>query len=51
MGYEDPSKTEGSEEYVLGEFRRIRDSIKDDFRTLYLNTIRAEINGKANKGN
>jgi arsenate reductase len=45
MGYEDPSLRTGTDEYLLSEFRRIRDSIKDDFRTLYLNTIKAEING------
>lgn len=45
MGYEDPSRKNGTEEYVLSEFRRIRDMIKDDFRTLYLNTIKPEING------
>lgn len=45
MGYEDPSRRTGTDEYVLSEFRRIRDLIKDDFRTLYLNTIKAEING------
>jgi len=45
MGYEYPSLRTGTDEYLLSEFRRIRDSIKDDFRTLYLNTIKAEING------
>jgi arsenate reductase len=45
MGFEDPSKTEGSEEDIMREFRRIRDSIKYDFRTLYLKTIKPEING------
>ena len=45
MGYEDPSLKTGTDEYVLSEFRRIRDRIKYDFRTLYLNTIKAEING------
>jgi arsenate reductase len=31
IGFEDPSKAIGSEEYILSEFRRIRDKIKDDF--------------------
>ena len=45
MGYEDPSLRTGTDEYLLSEFRRIRDGIKDDFRTLYLNNIKPEING------
>ncbi|MFH0991752.1 MAG: arsenate reductase ArsC [bacterium] len=31
MGFEDPAKVTGSEEFVLGEFRRIRDQIRDQF--------------------
>lgn len=45
MGYEDPSHKTGSEEYVLSEFRRIRDKIKDDFFRLYVEKIKPEING------
>jgi arsenate reductase len=45
MGYEDPSLKTGSDQYILSEFRRIRDKIEVDFRTLYINTIKAEIYG------
>ena len=31
MGFEDPSKATGSEEFIMSEFRRVRDKIKDDF--------------------
>lgn len=45
MGYEDPSLKTGTEEYILGEFRRTRDKIKNDFFKLYLEIIKPEING------
>jgi arsenate reductase len=32
IGFEDPAKVEGSDEFVLGEFRRIRDEIEAAFR-------------------
>ncbi|MCB8994392.1 MAG: arsenate reductase ArsC [Bacteroidales bacterium] len=35
MGFEDPSDTIGSEEFILSEFRRIRDEIKTEFREFY----------------
>jgi len=35
MGFEDPSKAEGSEEFIMSEFRRIRDQIKKEFRVFY----------------
>jgi len=31
MGYEDPSDAVGTDEFVMSEFRRIRDLIKTDF--------------------
>jgi len=31
IGFEDPDAVEGSEEFVLSEFRRIRDEIKEQF--------------------
>jgi len=43
MGYEDPSLKTGTEEYILSEFRRIRDRIKDDFFKLYRERIKPEI--------
>jgi arsenate reductase len=35
IGFEDPSDTVGSEGFVMGEFRRIRDEIKDAFRGFF----------------
>lgn len=31
IGFEDPSETIGTEEYIMSEFRRIRDEIKERF--------------------
>jgi len=45
MGYEDPSFKTGTEEYILSEFRRIRDKIKNDFFKLYMERIKPEIHG------
>jgi arsenate reductase len=35
IGFEDPFKSSGSEEFILGEFRRVRDLIRDEFRKFY----------------
>ncbi len=35
IGFEDPSIIKGSDEYVLQEYRRIRDEIKEKFLQLY----------------
>ncbi len=35
MGFEDPAEVTGSEDFVLSEFRRIRDEIKRDFTKFY----------------
>lgn len=35
IGFEDPSKVIGSDEYILSEFRRVRDQIKNKFFKLY----------------
>lgn len=35
IGFEDPSHVAGSEEFVMGEFRRVRDQIKDEFRRIF----------------
>lgn len=40
LGFEDPSKTEGSEDYIMSEFRRVRDQIKNEFYTFYLTNIK-----------
>ena len=43
IGFKDPSKAEGSEEYILNEFRRIRDEIMEKFSKLYYNQIKQQI--------
>lgn len=35
IGFEDPSFKKGTEEYIMSEFRRVRDQIRDDFRKFY----------------
>ncbi len=35
IGFEDPAEAVGTEAYVYGEFRRIRDEIKRDFSRFY----------------
>ena len=35
FGFEDPSEAVGSSEFVMGEFRRIRDAIKIKFQDFY----------------
>ena len=44
IGFEDPSKSEGTEDFVLSEFRKVRDEIKMSFYNLYNKDIRQ--NGK-----
>ena len=43
MGFEDPSGAEGSEVFVLSEFRRIRDEIKEEFNKFYLQALRNKL--------
>jgi arsenate reductase len=40
MGFEDPSHAIGTEDFIMGEFRRIRDAIKVEFYNLYVNQIK-----------
>jgi arsenate reductase len=35
MGFEDPSNATGSEEFIMSEFRRVREMIRDKFRKFY----------------
>ena len=35
IGFDDPAEVEGTEEFILSEFVRIRDEIKRDFRKFY----------------
>jgi arsenate reductase len=39
MDFEDPSKMQGSEEFILNEFIRVRDEIREKFYLLYKNEI------------
>ncbi len=39
IGFDDPAEATGSEEEVMGEFRRIRDEIKRDFSAFYNENI------------
>jgi len=43
MGFEDPSKTKGSDEYIISEFRRVRDLIGKEFQMFYINIIKPEL--------
>lgn len=40
IGFDDPSKVTGSEEYIMSEFRRIRDLIKNEFTKLFEDKIK-----------
>ena len=40
IGFDDPAEAEGSEEFVISEFRRIRDEIKRDFFEFYNENIK-----------
>jgi arsenate reductase len=35
MGFEDPSHSKGSDEFIISEFRRVRDLIKERFYQFY----------------
>jgi arsenate reductase len=43
IGFEDPSHATGTEEFILGEFRRVRDEIKNTFYKLYTDQIKPQI--------
>lgn len=43
FGFKDPSETIGSEEYVMSEFRRVRDEIRDKFRELYSRQMKLKL--------
>ncbi|HPC99364.1 MAG TPA: arsenate reductase ArsC, partial [Bacteroidales bacterium] len=40
MGFEDPSKINGPEEFIMNEFRRVRDLIKNEFLKFYTDKIK-----------
>ncbi|MBN2215588.1 MAG: arsenate reductase ArsC [Bacteroidales bacterium] len=43
IGFDDPSKAAGTDEFVHNEFIRIRDEIKEEFFKLYMNQIRTQL--------
>jgi arsenate reductase len=43
MGFEDPSHTKGTEDFIMGEFRRIRDLIKIEFSEFYKEHIKPQL--------
>ena len=43
IGFDDPSKVKGTEEFVLSEFRRVRDEIKERFYDFYLNELKPQL--------
>lgn len=40
MGFEDPSKATGTEEFIMSEFRRVRDEIRETFYNFYVQNIK-----------
>ncbi|MCK9628671.1 MAG: arsenate reductase ArsC [Bacteroidales bacterium] len=43
MGFEDPSHVIGSDTFIMSEFRRVRDEIKEQFSDFYLRNIKAQL--------
>lgn len=43
MGFKDPSKTIGMEEFIRFEFLRIRDEIRESFYMLYIQQIKPQL--------
>lgn len=42
IGFEDPSHAIGSDEYILSEFHRVRDEIKDQFFKFYEENLKIQ---------
>ena len=40
IGFEDPSHTSGTEEFIWSEFRRVRDEIKKEFEDFYIKYLK-----------
>jgi arsenate reductase len=40
IGFQDPSKATGTEDYIMSEFRRVRDEIKNRFYELFIKQIK-----------
>jgi len=43
IGFEDPSHAKGSDEFILSEFYRIRDQIKNESHKLYVEQIKPQL--------
>jgi arsenate reductase len=43
IGFEDPSHATGSAKFILNEFHRVRDQIKDEFFKLYSEQIKPQL--------
>ena len=39
LGFEDPSQVTGTSEFIMSEYRRVRDLIKKEFTRFYLNNL------------
>ena len=40
MGFEDPSHAKGTEDFIISEFRRVRDEIKNTFYKFYIDQLK-----------
>jgi arsenate reductase len=43
IGFDDPSHAVGNEEFIISEFHRVRDEIKDRFYQLYIEQIKPQL--------
>ncbi len=43
IGFDDPSHTEGTDEFIWSEFIRVRDEIKEAFYKLYMEEIKPKL--------
>lgn len=43
MGFEDPSHASGTDDYIWGEFHRVRDQIKESFYEFYIEQIKPQL--------
>ncbi len=48
IGFDDPSFAKGSEEFIISEYYRVRDEIKNDFYKLYIEKIKPQLFTKNN---
>lgn len=43
IGFDDPYMAKGTDEFIVGEYRRVRDEIKKEFYKLYVEQIKSEL--------